>query len=235
VATSAPEEPVGVPGAETKPGPQIDAEGLGAAILQDARAAGEVVDDILGRQGELGDCEVYDRALEIARRARNQGVEPLAILPLSALMDTANVSGDRVARLVEVLSRDGATAAGLQAQIHRLRADIAPGLAYEIAWAVARQARNRELRPALVIALISVESDFTPSCHSATDDSGLMQLHGRPIYGVRENIADGCLELRGWLKQAGWNEREGLAHYNGGNRPPGVSYRYADKVLGRCD
>ena len=112
------------------------------------------------------------------------------------------------------------------------RAQPAPDAqGYEIAWAIARESRQRELRPEVVVALISVESGYRPGVVSPTNDHGLMQLHGDRVYDIERNIALGCIELATWRATYQCAEREMLAHYNGGCRPPVVSWGYADRVL----
>lgn len=103
--------------------------------------------------------------------------------------------------------------------------------AYSIAMAVARSARNHGLAPELVCALIQQESAFRPRAVSRTNDHGLMQLHGKRIYDIEDSIEAGCLHLAGCQGST----RERLAHYNGGTRPPGSSYAYADRVIWRAE
>jgi len=62
-----------------------------------------------------------------------------------------------------------------------------------------------------------------------------MQLHGEPVYDIERNIALGCEELATWRATYDCGEREMLAHYNGGCNPPGVSWSYADRVLGLAE
>lgn len=138
----------------------------------------------------------------------------------------------RAQRLQRVLKEDGETAARLAPVILGFRSDLPDAVAYDIALAIARGARQHDLRPELVAAVIEAESNYNPNVVSPTDDHGLMQLHKDPVYDIERNIAKGCLELATWRATYQCGEREMLAHYNGGCNPPGVSWSYADKVLG---
>ncbi len=142
------------------------------------------------------------------------------------------VAEGRSQRLQRVLKEDGETAARLAPVILSFRGDLPDAVAYDIALAIAREARQHSLRPELVAAVIEAESNYNLHCVSHTNDHGLMQLHGDRVYDIKENIALGCRELATWRATYQCGEREMLAHYNGGCNPPGVSWSYADKVLG---
>lgn len=142
------------------------------------------------------------------------------------------VAEGRAQRLQRVLKEDGETAARLAPVILGFKGDLPDAVAYDIALAIAREARQHSLRPELVAAVIKAESNYNLHCVSHTNDHGLMQLHGDRVYDIKENIALGCRELATWRATYQCGEREMLAHYNGGCNPPGVSWSYADKVLG---
>ncbi len=134
-------------------------------------------------------------------------------------------------RIAAALRADGATAARLLPAILDWGPGLSDGQAYDVALAIARESRQRALRPELVAALIRVESAYDPAAASPTNDHGLMQLHGDPVYDIARNVALGCLELSSWRSTYGGGERDMLAHYNGGCDPPPVSWSYADRVL----
>lgn len=137
----------------------------------------------------------------------------------------------RTERLERALVSDGETAARLVGAVSTWGSHLSDSQVYDITLAIARNARQRGLRPELVAALIAVESSYDPRAVSPTNDHGLMQLHGEPVYDPGKNIALGCAELAAWRAQYDADEREMLAHYNGGNRPPACSWEYADRIL----
>jgi soluble lytic murein transglycosylase-like protein len=134
-------------------------------------------------------------------------------------------------RLASALATDGATAARIIPAVLRWGGHLSDAAAYDVALSVARECRQRNLRPELVAALIKVESTYRVDAVSPTNDHGLMQLHGDRVYQIDRNIALGCLELATWRDTYDCGEREMLAHYNGGCNPPRVSWGYADRVL----
>lgn len=120
---------------------------------------------------------------------------------------------------------------------------------HELEEAVARYAREYRLPPALLLAVMKVESDFNPTVISRAGAVGLMQLipetairHGvRNLYDTRENIAGGAKHLRYLLDRFHGNVRLALAAYNAGERkvdryrqiPPYKETRtYVKKVMG---
>lgn len=133
------------------------------------------------------------------------------------------------------LAADGATASRIAEMILRLEPGTDRELVYEIAQSIARRSRNAGIRAELLCAVIANESRFDPNARSRTGDHGLCQLHGRPIYGIDENIKAGAAHLAGAIRTQGSEER-GLAAYNGGPRGPGmgVCRAYARDVLGKA-
>lgn len=137
----------------------------------------------------------------------------------------------RSERLERALREDGETASRLIPAIIRWGGHLSDGQTYDIALAIARESRQRELRPEVVVALIRVESEYRIDAVSPTSDYGLCQVHGQAVMDIQRNIALGCDEL-GWrLRGAGGDYRAALAGYNGGTHPPAVSWAYADRVL----
>ena len=178
---------------------------------------------------------------ERAERTRDPMAESVEVALAEALRaleeSRASMATARVALSTALwrLRQDGETAARILPAVLRLGSHLSDGQGYEIAWAIARSTRQHGLRPELVAALISVESGYRPGVVSPTNDHGLMQLHGEPVYDIEQNIALGCRELATWRATYDCGEREMLAHYNGGCRPPGVSWGYADRVLGLAE
>ena len=124
---------------------------------------------------------------------------------------------------------------------------LASGL--ELERAVAREAKQHHLQPALLFAVMKAESSFNPVVVSKAGAVGLMQLvpetamrHGvRNLYDTDENVAGGARHLRYLLDRFHGNTRLALAAYNAGERkvdrygkiPPYKETRhYVQKVLG---
>jgi soluble lytic murein transglycosylase-like protein len=114
--------------------------------------------------------------------------------------------------------------------------------------AVFRAARQQQLHPALLLAVMKAESSFNPMVVSRAGAVGLMQLipetalrHGvRNLYDTDENIAGGAKHLRYLLDRFHGNMPLALAAYNAGERkverygniPPYKETRlYVKKVL----
>jgi soluble lytic murein transglycosylase len=119
----------------------------------------------------------------------------------------------------------------------------------EVEEAVAHYAQEYQLSPALVMAVIKVESDFNPLVISKAGAVGLMQLipetaiqHGvKNLYDTRDNVAGGVKHLRYLLDRYHGNVRLALAAYNAGERkvdryrqiPPYQETKsYVRKVMG---
>jgi soluble lytic murein transglycosylase-like protein len=119
----------------------------------------------------------------------------------------------------------------------------------ELEEAVTQYAQEYRLSPALVMAVIKVESDFNPIVISKAGAVGLMQLipetaiqHGvKNLYDTRDNVAGGVRHLRYLLDRYHGNVRLALAAYNAGARnvdryrqiPPYQETKsYVRKVMG---
>ena len=158
---------------------------------------------------------------------------------------TAHLVGPKRSVLAMKALQDGYVAADVVDMILDLRPETPAQDVLEIAHAIARWTRNAGrmpsatpnepgrlwVRPEVMAALIDHESGFNPRARSATNDHGLCQLHGKPIYEIGGNIQVGVMHLAGCMRAAGGNERQALACYNGGGSPPPSSYRYADCIL----
>lgn len=93
-----------------------------------------------------------------------------------------------------------------------------------------------DLDPAVVLALVTVESKFKPRAVSKTGALGLMQVMpfwmkeiGHPsddLFDLPTNVAYGCAILKRYLMLSEGNLSKALADYNGGGDP-----RYTEKVL----
>ncbi|MCW5797714.1 MAG: lytic transglycosylase domain-containing protein [Nitrospira sp.] len=96
----------------------------------------------------------------------------------------------------------------------------------EVEAAVDRYARQFNLHPALLLAVIKAESDFNPTVISRAGAVGLMQLipetairHGvENLYDTGDNIRGGARHLRYLLDRFNGNIRLAVAAYNAGER-----------------
>ena len=100
---------------------------------------------------------------------------------------------------------------------------------------IVEQARLNGVRPALVRAVVQVESAFDPNARSRKGALGLMQLMPATArqFGVtnpfnpNENVRAGVAYLRQLLDRYGNNEELALAAYNAG---PGAVAKYGEVV-----
>ncbi|WP_430623864.1 lytic transglycosylase domain-containing protein [Marinimicrobium locisalis] len=98
-------------------------------------------------------------------------------------------------------------------------------------------ARQTELQPELVLAVIEVESHFNHYAVSPVGAQGIMQVMpfwkneiGRPednLIDLDTNLRYGCTILKHYLERSDGRLAEALARYNGSYG----SYRYAAKVM----
>lgn len=174
-------------------------------------------------------------ALLLSQQATVALSEPASASESSDTQEPAETQQRAKSRVSEALLLDGETAAAVADTVAAWGPHLSDAQVYDISHAIARQTRQHNLRAALVVALIKVESGYNTRAVSPTNDHGLMQLHGEPVYDIERNIALGCQELATWRATYDCGEREMLAHYNGGCRPPGVSLGYADRVLGLAE
>lgn len=96
---------------------------------------------------------------------------------------------------------------------------------YALASVALYEARRAGLDPALILALIQVESDFRKYAISSAGALGLMQVMpfwqdeiGQPahdLFDMRQNIRFGCLVLRHYLDHEKGDMSRALARYNG--------------------
>lgn len=99
------------------------------------------------------------------------------------------------------------------------------------------EATRAQVSPELVLAIISVESDFNRFAVSQAGAQGLMQimpfwlkLSGQPggnLFHENTNLRLGCTILKYYLKRSHGDIREALQRYNGAT----VGIDYSDRVL----
>ena len=107
---------------------------------------------------------------------------------------------------------------------------------FELLRLVHREATATGLDPQLVLALISVESDFDRFAVSKSGARGLMQIMpfwikeiGHPtddLFETQTNLGYGCHILKRYLLLANEDKADALMRYNGGSDP-----LYSRKVL----
>lgn len=161
-------------------------------------------------------------------KSSNTPTFPSSSLGTSATMTAAQPRGGVYGRVARAIETDYQTALLILRRLYELSPGLNERWAYDIARETARWSRNTGVRWQLIVAVMWHESRFNPSAVSRTNDHGLMQLHGRPIHGIAENIRQGAAHLAGCLAAAGGDERRALGHYNGGNW---CNTRYAEEVL----
>lgn len=140
-------------------------------------------------------------------------------------------------------STDEPVVVSRKARYHNRVADL------ELEQAVNRAARQHQVQPALLLAVMKAESSFNPTVVSKAGAVGLMQLipetairHGvRNLYDTNENISGGAKHLRYLLDRFHGNIRLALAAYNAGERkvdlygkipPYKETQDYVKKVIG---
>ncbi len=100
-----------------------------------------------------------------------------------------------------------------------------------------RAAKEAELQPEVVLAVIEIESHFDRFAISHAGAQGMMQVMpfwkkeiGRPddnLFHLETNLRYGCTILKHYIKKADGRLAEALARYNGSYG----SYRYPEKVM----
>jgi soluble lytic murein transglycosylase-like protein len=113
--------------------------------------------------------------------------------------------------------------------------------ARRMAWAIIENARERNLDPSTVLAVLLIESVGDPNATSFVGARGLMQvmpMHsgrwrgcGADLYDIEANICTGTSILAWYLRTRG-DERRALLGYNGCVRGTNTRdcFRYPDKV-----
>ncbi len=122
-----------------------------------------------------------------------------------------------------------------------LRHGVPQRTAHKISWPVVQEAERRGVDPAMVTAILLVESEGNPTARSSVGARGLMQVMpgwagrwhgcGRDLYDIAANICNGTSILAWYLDSHG-DERSALLGYNGcvnGANTPNC-HRYPDKI-----
>ena len=114
-------------------------------------------------------------------------------------------------------------------------------MAKQIARPLVEEADNKNVDPALVVAVLMVESGGKVTARSSVGARGLMQVMpgwvgtwrncGRDLYDIKDNLCNGTSILAWYIQQHG-TEREALLGYNGcvrGTNTPNC-HTYPDKI-----
>jgi len=173
----------------------------------------------------------------------------LAVVPVAAAEAPIRVVRDRDGNLVAANLPTGAVGARTSVRPAQPAGGAAPAPApSHLDQMIGELARRHGISPALVKAVVTVESDFDPKAVSAKGARGLMQLMPGTaadlgvddVYDPRGNLDGGIRHLRGLLDRYDGDVRLALAAYNAGEEavrrhggvPPYAETReYVRKVL----
>ncbi|MEA3117237.1 MAG: hypothetical protein QOI13_507 [Paraburkholderia sp.] len=160
--------------------------------------------------------------------------------PAASNVDASNAGASNAGASNAGASNAGAGNAGIQ--VHRIsnflveKFGLARAQADIITADVISSAAKYSLPPALVLAVISIESRFREKAHGANGATGLMQIvpaaHRHLVRNIdltqpRANIEAGSAILRGYIELARGDVAAALKSYGG-------STAYARKVSGRA-
>ena len=163
----------------------------------------------------------------------------VAAVHLDALTATFKAMRDAGNRTVEEVSFYKTQVAPVEKVLRRR--GLSPSMAKQIARPLVEEADNQNVDPALVVAVLMVESGGKVTARSAVGARGLMQVMpgwvgtwrncGRDLYDIKDNLCNGTSILAWYIEQHG-TEREALLGYNGcvrGTNTPNC-HTYPDKI-----
>ena len=185
---------------------------------------------------------------EITKRdlttAENQPVHrtterSVAAVHLDALTATFKAMRDAGNRTVEEVSFYKTQVEPVEKVLRRR--GVSRSMAKQIARPLVEEADNKNVDPALVVAVLIVESGGKATARSSVGARGLMQVMpgwvgtwrncGRDLYDIKDNLCNGTSILAWYIQQHG-TEREALLGYNGcvrGTNTPNC-HTYPDKI-----
>lgn len=118
-------------------------------------------------------------------------------------------------------------------------------IAHRVAWLTVQYAKENNLPPLLVSAVILEESRVKPMARGLVGEIGLMQIHpkywrgvfpecGNNLWNIRTNICYGTRVLRWSVEESDFDLISALHGYNGRVRKVSKATKtYTDKVLAR--
>ena len=189
----------------------------------------------------FGAGEITKRDL---KTAENQPVHrtterSVATVHLDALTATFKAMRDAGNRTVEEVSFYKTQVEPVEKVLRRR--GLSRSMAKQIARPLVEEADNKNVDPALVVAVLMVESGGKATARSSVGARGLMQVMpgwvgtwrncGRDLYDIKDNLCNGTSILAWYIQQHG-TEREALLGYNGcvrGTNTPNC-HTYPDKI-----
>jgi soluble lytic murein transglycosylase-like protein len=163
----------------------------------------------------------------------------VAAVHLDALSATFRAMRDAGNRTVEEVSFYKTQVEPVEKVLRRR--GMSRSMAKQIARPLVEEADDKDVDPALVVAVLMVESGGKVTARSAVGARGLMQVMpgwvgtwrncGRDLYDIRDNLCNGTSILAWYIEQHG-TEREALLGYNGcvrGTNTPNC-HTYPDKI-----
>lgn len=156
----------------------------------------------------------------------------VVLLTLISALLLADGERDRETSGRDLLAtRPGFGAAEVAATLERANRELAPAEVERIASAVVRYSRKYAIDPALVTAVLLVESSARPWARSPKGAIGLMQIMPHVIVPsaiagnlatIESNIEGGCFLLADNIRRLG--EEDGISAYFWGSNIRGLAY-----------
>ena len=187
--------------------------------------AGEVANQLLEVSADKAVRFSHEKNIPAYRLEAVAGTMHRIAAEGSKTEDYVTLYRDHVAPVEKVLRRHG----------------VGTRTARRISWPLVEQSYRRGVDPAMVTAILLVESEGNPNARSPVGARGLMQVMpgwagswrgcGRDLYDIADNLCNGTSILAWYLRSHG-DERKALLGYNGcvkGTNTPNC-HRYPDRI-----
>jgi len=189
----------------------------------------------------FGAGEVANRILEIpaSKAVRFQTEKEVPRIRLDALTGRMHRIHDEGTRTVDYVTLYREHVEPVEKVLRRH--GVASVTARKISWPLVEESYRRGVDPAMVTAILLVESGGKPTARSPVGARGLMQVMpawagkwrgcGRDLYDIADNLCNGTSILAWYLRSHG-DERRALLGYNGcvlGTNTPNC-HRYPDRI-----